>query len=66
MMTAEHLVLKCELSMRGARYRTHYHDDLGGDLQRVLETLEQEGWEVVTAFADSGGYPTIILKRTPR
>ena len=66
MVTAEHLVLKYELNLLGSKFKTCYHSDLGTDLQRALETLEQEGWEVVTAFTDSGGYVTIILKRIPR
>ncbi len=66
MSYVEHLVLRLEFTLRGSRFKTKYHEDLGNDLQKALESLEKEGWEVVALSQDAASSPTVILKMVPR
>lgn len=66
MSLVEHLVLSAVFGMRGSRYKTKFHEDLGTDLQKALEVLEKEGWEVVALSHDSASLATVILKMIPR
>ncbi|MEI6431203.1 MAG: hypothetical protein WCP07_03380 [bacterium] len=54
----EHL----HLHMRRTHWETKHHTDLGPHLQDALDRLDEEGWEVVTAFTIART-PEIILCR---
>ena len=58
MASVEHL----HLHLRRTHWETKNHENLGAHLQDALDTLSEEGWEVVTAFS-VGPNPEIILKR---
>lgn len=66
MSHVEHLVLTASYHLRGLRFKTKFHDDLGSDLQKALEVLEKEGWEAVALSHDASGVPTVVLKMIPR
>jgi hypothetical protein len=54
----EHL----HLHLRRTHWETKYHENLGTHLQDALDTLDREGWEVVTAFC-MGQATEVILRR---
>jgi hypothetical protein len=49
--------------MRRTHWETKHHPDLGPHLQDALDKLDDDGWEVVTAYT-VGVTPEIILRRS--
>ena len=58
LVSVEHL----HLHMRRTHWETKHHPNLGPHLQDALDKLDEEGWEVVTAFTVDRT-PEIILRR---
>lgn len=58
----EHL----HLHLVRTHWATKHHENLGCHLQEALDTLDKEGWEVVTAFVSHTQVPEVILRRWKR